>query len=36
VIHYLNRVGDLLFVMARAVNQELGHADVRWQKTTTV
>ena len=36
VIHYLNRVGDLLFVMARAVNQELGHADVPWLKTTTV
>ncbi len=36
VIHYLNRVGDLLFVMARAINQELGHADVPWQKTTSV
>lgn len=35
VIRYLNRVGDLLFVLARAVNKELGHPDVAWQKAPT-
>jgi cob(I)alamin adenosyltransferase len=30
---YLNRLGDLLFVLARAVNQQAGIADVPWQKT---
>jgi cob(I)alamin adenosyltransferase len=35
VIRYLNRVGDLLFVLARSVNQELGHPDVAWQKAPT-
>jgi cob(I)alamin adenosyltransferase len=29
---YLNRLGDLLFVLARAVNAEAGQADVRWRK----
>lgn len=32
VVVYLNRLSDLLFVMARAVNSELGVADVAWQK----
>jgi cob(I)alamin adenosyltransferase len=33
---YLNRLSDLLFVMARALNRQTGHADVLWQpgKTT--
>ena len=28
---YLNRVGDLLFVLARAANAAAGHADVPWE-----
>ena len=31
---YLNRLSDLLFVLARSVNQTAGHADVPWQKPT--
>jgi cob(I)alamin adenosyltransferase len=27
LIHYLNRLSDLLFVMARYVNQEMGNGD---------
>lgn len=30
-LKYLNRLSDLLFVMARAVNQTSGTADVLWQ-----
>jgi cob(I)alamin adenosyltransferase len=33
-IKYLNRVGDLLFVLARAANAEQGSPDVPWQKPT--
>ncbi len=29
---YLNRLGDLLFVLARAANAAAGHADVPWMK----
>lgn len=29
---YLNRLGDLLFVLARVVNAEAGQAEVRWEK----
>ncbi len=29
---YLNRLSDLLFVMARYLNRESGHADVLWQR----
>ena len=29
---YLNRLSDLLFVLARAVNQSAGQEDVPWQK----
>jgi cob(I)alamin adenosyltransferase len=29
---YLNRLSDLLFVMARAVNRAAGSADIPWQK----
>jgi cob(I)alamin adenosyltransferase len=32
VIAYLNRLGDLLFILARAVNQAAGNGDVLWQK----
>jgi cob(I)alamin adenosyltransferase len=31
-IAYLNRVGDLLFVLARYANHAAGVADVLWQK----
>ena len=31
-IRYLNRLGDLLFVLARAVNLAAGQADVIWVK----
>lgn len=33
-LHYLNRLSDLLFVLCRAVNKELGHADVLWVPRT--
>jgi cob(I)alamin adenosyltransferase len=29
---YLNRLGDLLFVLARAANSAAGHADVPWTR----
>jgi cob(I)alamin adenosyltransferase len=29
---YLNRLSDLLFVVARIINQRLGHSDVLWKK----
>ncbi len=32
IVVYLNRLGDLLFVLARAVNQGSGQGDVPWQK----
>jgi cob(I)alamin adenosyltransferase len=32
ILAYLNRVGDLLFVLARYVNQAAGVADVLWVK----
>ena len=28
---YLNRLSDLLFVMARSINKQSGHGDVLWQ-----
>ena len=31
-ISYLNRLSDLLFVMARSQNQHIGHDDVIWDK----
>ena len=34
LIVYANRLGDLLFVLARAVNAAAGQADVPWEKTT--
>lgn len=30
-IHYLNRLSDLLFVMARFLNKQAGEPDVLWQ-----
>lgn len=30
IIHYLNRLSDLLFVLARAVNMQTGHHDITW------
>lgn len=30
-LHYLNRLSDLLFVVARYLNQQAEHADVLWQ-----
>jgi cob(I)alamin adenosyltransferase len=30
---YLNRLSDLLFVLARAANQSAGQADVPWEKS---
>jgi cob(I)alamin adenosyltransferase len=32
VRHYLNRLSDLLFVVARALNRHAGGADVLWQQ----
>jgi cob(I)alamin adenosyltransferase len=29
---YLNRLSDLLFVMARTLNRWAGHGDLLWQK----
>lgn len=34
IVMYLNRLSDLLFVLARWVNQHAGHPDVPWRKTT--
>lgn len=33
-IAYLNRLSDLLFVLARTANQRTGQSDVPWQKET--
>ncbi len=30
--HYLNRLSDLLFVLARVLNRHAGGADVQWRK----
>jgi len=30
IIHYLNRLSDLLFVLARGVNMQTGHDDITW------
>jgi cob(I)alamin adenosyltransferase len=32
IVIYLNRISDLLFVLARAVNRQCGVADIPWQK----
>jgi cob(I)alamin adenosyltransferase len=30
LLAYVNRLSDLLFVLARAVNHRAGHAEVEW------
>jgi cob(I)alamin adenosyltransferase len=30
IIHYLNRLSDLLFMLARGVNQQAGRPDITW------
>jgi cob(I)alamin adenosyltransferase len=35
VLGYVNRLGDLLFVLARAANQAAGQPDVAWKKGTS-
>ncbi len=35
LLSYLNRLGDLLFVLARVANQKAGVVDVPWQNTPT-
>jgi cob(I)alamin adenosyltransferase len=32
LLSYLNRLGDLLFVLARAANHQAGQAEVLWEK----
>lgn len=32
LLQYLNRLSDLLFVIARALNRDAGHGDVLWQQ----
>jgi cob(I)alamin adenosyltransferase len=32
LLHYLNRLSDLLFVCARAINREAGGTDVLWEQ----
>lgn len=34
-LRYLNRLSDLLFVLARSANQQAGYPDVPWDKPTT-
>lgn len=34
VRHYLNRLSDLCFVLARAINRAAGTSDVLWQRET--
>jgi cob(I)alamin adenosyltransferase len=34
IVVYLNRLGDLLFVLARTANAASGQADVPWKKST--
>lgn len=31
-LHYLNRLSDLMFVIARTLNQGSGHGDVLWKR----
>jgi cob(I)alamin adenosyltransferase len=34
VVRYLNRLSDLLFVMARSANATAGYEDIVWEQTT--
>jgi cob(I)alamin adenosyltransferase len=31
-LHYLNRLSDLLFILARVFNRECGQRDVFWSR----
>jgi cob(I)alamin adenosyltransferase len=33
-LSYLNRLGDLLFVLARVANQQAAVADIPWKNKT--
>lgn len=35
ILVYLNRLGDLLFVLARFANQQAGQAEMPWKKPTS-
>jgi len=35
ILIYLNRLGDLLFVLARFANQQAGQAEIPWKKPTS-
>lgn len=35
ILIYLNRLSDLLFVLARYVNQQAGQAEIPWEKPAT-
>jgi cob(I)alamin adenosyltransferase len=30
IIHYLNRLSDLLFMLARGANKQAGRSDIAW------
>jgi cob(I)alamin adenosyltransferase len=32
LLQYLNRLSDLLFVLARTINRRAGHGDVLWRR----
>jgi cob(I)alamin adenosyltransferase len=34
ILRFINRVGDLLFILARTANAEVGHPDVAWSRVT--
>jgi len=34
LIQYLNRLGDLLFVLARSANYQAGRTDELWQRSS--
>ena len=31
ILQYMNRLSDLLFVLARYINKQSGHPDILWQ-----
>lgn len=35
VLQYFNRLGDLLFILARALNQRSGKEEIRWNNPST-
>ena len=32
ILQYMNRLSDLLFVLARHINKQSGHSDILWQQ----